>query len=202
LYLGTLFELADPLFALLGPSIELGRSFVRLDAQRSFAPLLALWRGIGEYVGRYPDHARLIGPVSVSADYGHAARELIVRYLRWHHFDPVLGAFVKPRSPFKPSALMAGLRRHLRQLGDIASLSPLLPVNGNEAREVPVLLRQYLKLGGRVIGFNVDPQFSDCIDCLTVVDLRRTPDAVLGKYMSEETLRRFRRRHGRIVERR
>jgi hypothetical protein len=31
-----------------------------------------------------------------------------------------------------------------------------------------------------------------------VVDLRRTPDAVLGKYMSEETLRRFRRRHGRI----
>jgi putative hemolysin len=198
LYLGTLFELADPLFALLGPSIELGRSFVRLDAQRSFAPLLALWRGIGEYVGRYPDHGRLIGPVSVSADYGHAARELIVRYLRWHHFDPVLGAFVKPRSPFKPSAPMAGLRRDLQQVNDIASLSPLLPIHGDEAREVPVLLRQYLKLGGRVIGFNVDPQFSDCIDCLTVVDLRRTPDAVLGKYMSEETLRRFRRRHGRI----
>jgi len=201
LYLGTLFELADPLFALLGPSIELGRSFVRLEAQRSFAPLLALWRGIGEYVGRYPDHSQLIGPVSVSADYGHAARELIVRYLRWHHFDPVLGAFVKPRSPFKPCAPMAGLRRDLRQVGDIANLSPLLPGDDGAAREVPVLLRQYLKLGGRVIGFNVDSQFGDCIDCLTVVDLRRTPNAVLGKYMSDETLRRFRRRHGLLVGR-
>jgi len=201
LYLGTLFELADPLFALLGPSIELGRSFVRLEAQRSFAPLLALWRGIGEYVGRYPDHSQLIGPVSVSADYGHAARELIVRYLRWHHFDPVLGAFVKPRSPFKPCAPMAGLRRDLRQVGDIASLSPLLPGDDGADREVPVLLRQYLKLGGRVIGFNVDSQFGDCIDCLTVVDLRRTPNAVLGKYMSDETLRRFRRRHGLLVGR-
>ncbi|MBU3671053.1 MAG: lysophospholipid acyltransferase family protein [Sinobacteraceae bacterium] len=198
LYLGTLFELSDPLFALLGPSIELGRSFVRIEAQRSFAPLLALWRGIGAYVGRHPEHSRLIGPVSVSADYGHAARELIVRYLRWHHFDPVLGAFVKPRSPFKPSTTMAGLRRDLRQVSDIGGLSPLLPVDDDTAREVPVLLRQYLKLGGRVIGFNVDAQFGDCIDCLTVVDLRRTPDAVLGKYMNEETLRRFRRRHGRI----
>lgn len=199
LYLSTLFDLADPLFALLGPSIELGRSFVRVEAQRSFAPLLALWRGIGEYVGRYPDHARLIGPVSVSADYGRAARELIVRYLRWHHFDPVLGAFVRPRSPFRPSAGMTGLRRELRQIGDIAGLSPLLPVDDEtSSRDVPVLLRQYLKLGGRVIGFNVDAEFGDCIDCLTVVDLRRTPDAVLSKYMADDTLRGFRRRHGKI----
>jgi putative hemolysin len=198
IYLSTLFELADPLFALLGPSIELGRSFVRVEAQRSFAPLLALWRGIGEYVGRYPSHARLIGPVSVSAEYGHAARELIVRYLRWHHYDPLLGAFVKPKSPFRPSRPMAGLRRELRHIGDIGGLSPLLPVDGEaSSRDVPVLLRQYLKLGGRVIGFNVDAEFGDCIDCLTVVDLRRTPDAVLGKYMADETLRGFRRRHGR-----
>lgn len=199
LYLSTLFDLADPLFALLGPAIELGRSFVRVEAQRSFAPLLALWRGIGEYVGRHPDHPRLIGPVSVSADYGHAARELIVRYLRWHHYDPILGAFVKPHSPLQPSGPMADLRRELRHIGDIAGLSPLLPVDDEASRrDVPVLLRQYLKLGGRVIGFNVDAEFGDCIDCLTVVDLRRTPDAVLSKYMADDTLRGFRRRHGTI----
>ena len=96
---------------------------------------------------------------------------------------------------------MAGLRRDLKQVGDISSLSPLLPIDDGAAREVPVLLRQYLKLGGRVIGFNVDSQFGDCIDCLTVVDLRRTPDAVLGKYMSDETLRCFRRRHDLLVGR-
>jgi len=54
------------------------------------------------------------------------------------------------------------------------------------------LLRQYLKLGGRVVGFNIDPDFGHSIDCLTVVDLSRTPDEVLGKYMSPEALARFR----------
>jgi hypothetical protein len=58
-----------------------------------------------------------------------------------------------------------------------------------------VLLRQYLKLGGRILGFNVDPAFAYCVDCLTLVDLCKTPDAVLGKYMSPAGLDGFRRQH-------
>jgi hypothetical protein len=70
----------------------------------------------------------------------------------------------------------------------------------DQAREgravgVPVLLRQYLKLGGRVLGFNVDSDFGHCIDCLTVVDLCRTPDEVLVKYMDKSGLAAFRRHH-------
>jgi putative hemolysin len=50
LYTASLFRYRSPFFQLLGPTLELGRSFVRPEAQRSFAPLLLLWKGIGEYL--------------------------------------------------------------------------------------------------------------------------------------------------------
>lgn len=199
LYLGSLFEFREPFFKLLGPTLELGRSFVRPEYQRSFAPLLALWRGIGEYVARNPRYSKLIGPVSVSADYDVASRDLMVRYLRWHHFDPVLGALVKPRSPYRHVPSLAETHRDLQLMSDIDQLSPLLSDVRSESEQragsVPVLLRQYLKLGGRVLSFNVDASFGHCVDFLTLVDLCKTPDTVLGKYMTAAGLRRFREYH-------
>jgi len=190
-YLTTLFEFREPFFVMLGPALELGRSFIRAEYQRSFAPLLALWRGIGEYVGRNPRYSKLIGPVSVSADYDKASHALLVRYLKWHHFNPILASLIKPRVPFRATHTLANLRRELRGIEGLDTLSDLLP-ESDAKRQVPVLLRQYLKLGGEVVGFNVDPDFGHCLDCLTIVDLRRTPDSVLSKYMEEQTLRQFR----------
>lgn len=183
LYLESLFEFRDPFFALLGPAIELGRSFVAAEYQRSFAPLLALWRGIGEYVCRHPRHTRLLGPVSISAEYDAAAREILLRYLRWHHFDPVLGVWVKPRSPARPLRHAAMLGAELAGIKEIDAVAQLLQDVSAKPDGVPVLLRQYLRLGGRVLGFNVDADFGHCLDCLTLVDLRKTPVSVLQKYM-------------------
>ena len=60
-----------------------------------------------------------------------------------------------------------------------------------------MLLRQYLKLGGRVLGFNIDPDFGNSLDCLVLVDLRRTEPRVLEKYMSAAAWRSFRHLHHR-----
>lgn len=193
LYLSTLFEISEPFFGLLGPALELGRSFVRPEYQRGLTPLMALWAGIAEFVSRHPRYAKLLGPVSISADYDQSSRELLVRYLRWHHFDPLLGALLKSRTPFRPAGSLGTLNRELATLHKIDDLARYWSdEHEGRARTVPVLLRQYLKLGGRVVGFNVDPAFGNCLDCLTIVDLRRTPDEVLGKYMTPESLARFR----------
>ena len=40
---------------------------------------------------------------------------------------------------------------------------------------IPVLLRKYLEINGRIIGFNVDPKFNDCLDGLLIVDLYNPP---------------------------
>jgi putative hemolysin len=199
LYLNSLFDFRDPFHTLLGPALELGRSFIRPEYQRSYVPLLALWRGIAEYISQNPRYSKLIGPVSVSADYDEPSRDLMVRYLRWHHLDPVLGALAKPRSPYRPFRSLAVMRRSLLQMQEIDDLSPLLSMSvenhTSRAVSVPVLLRQYLKLGGRVLSFNVDESFGHCVDCLTLVDLCQTPDEVLSKYMDESGLRRFRDYH-------
>src|SRR5215469_3163457 len=50
LYTSTLFRYDERLFEKLGPALELGRSFVRPDYQRQYAPLLLLWKGIARLV--------------------------------------------------------------------------------------------------------------------------------------------------------
>ena len=65
-----------------------------------------------------------------------------------------------------------------------------------DGKGVPVLLRQYLQLGGTVLAFNVDRSFSGVLDGLVVVDLARLAPAVLEKYLGREGAAGFRAVHG------
>ncbi|HOY72271.1 MAG TPA: hypothetical protein PLX53_03980, partial [Tenuifilaceae bacterium] len=40
---------------------------------------------------------------------------------------------------------------------------------------MPVLLKKYLKLNGRILGFNVDPKFNNALDGLLILDLLQVP---------------------------
>jgi hypothetical protein len=50
---------------------------------------------------------------------------------------------------------------------------------------IPVLLRKYLEINGRIIGFNIDPKFNDCLDGLLILDLYNVPSDYL-KGLSKE----------------
>jgi hypothetical protein len=60
-----------------------------------------------------------------------------------------------------------------------------------DAKGVPVLLRHYLKAGGRLLGFNLDPAFSDVLDALVLADLRTAPAALLERCMGAAEARGF-----------
>jgi hypothetical protein len=62
-----------------------------------------------------------------------------------------------------------------------------------------VLLRQYLKIGGELLAFNVDKNFSEVLDGLVLVDLRKTDPARLETYMGKEGVSRFLEHHGASV---
>jgi putative hemolysin len=199
LYTSTLFEFREPLLELLNPALELGRSFVRAEYQKSFAALLMLWKGIGEYVARNPRYGVLFGAVSISSDYGVLSREMLVEYLRRHSYELRLAHLVRARRPFRHRHGVRALGTELAALGDIETLSGLLSDLEPDGKGVPILLRQYLKLGGRLLGFNVDPAFANSIDCLIMVDLRETDPRVLARYMGREAARSFLARHGSTV---
>jgi len=190
LYTAGLFHYRDPFFQLLGPALELGRSFVRPEAQRSFAPLLMLWKGIGEYLARNPRYLRLLGPVSISNDYHELSRQLLVEFLRSHCLDPLLAQLVRPANPVPRGRMVQTLAAEVAMLGHLDALAALVEDIEPDRKGVPVLLRQYLKLGGRMLAFNVDPAFSNAIDCLLMVDLRQTDPRVLRKYLPEPAVAR------------
>lgn len=57
---------------------------------------------------------------------------------------------------------------------------------------LPVLVREYAKLGGRFLAWNVDPDFGDTLDGLVVVDLARSTPRLLEFYMGRERAAAFR----------
>jgi 1-acyl-sn-glycerol-3-phosphate acyltransferase len=186
LYTQSLFKYGPQLLQTLNPAIELGRSFVRTEYQRSFSPLMLLWRGIGRFVLRSPHYAVLFGPVSISNSYAPISRQLMVDYLRTNNSETKLARHVKPRHPFRARRSTVWDEVEVANLKDIEHLSRVIARIEHDKKGVPILLKQYLKLGGRLLGFNADDQFSDALDGLIMVDLRTSEPRVLARYMGEE----------------
>jgi putative hemolysin len=196
LYTSTLFRYDDALFEKLGAAWELGRSFVRPEYQRQYAPLLLLWKGIARLVATRPEIPVLFGAVSISNEYNEASREMIYRFFEARMHDDELADLIEPRRPFRPGLLRRwdcrGMCQALRDLDELSQPIADVEVDG---KGLPILLRQYAKIGGKLVGFNVDRKFSNVLDGLVVVDLRETEPAVLERYMGREAASRFRQVH-------
>lgn len=176
LYTYSLFRYDRRFLARLGTALELGRSFVRIEYQRQYIPLLLLWKGIAAWVLRRPEHAVLFGPVSISRDYDERSRALITAALSATSKDG--SSLVRPRNPYRkhlPKDWDSDLVR--LAVSDPESLSEAIAEIEPDRKGIPILLKQYLKLGGIVLAFNVDSRFSGVLDGLIVVDLRRAPQA-------------------------
>src|SRR5215831_15238186 len=126
LYTSTLFHFDPRFFERMGPAIELGRSFVMPEYQRSYAALLLLWKGIVRMVIRRPEAPMLFGAVSISREYHEASRSLIAQYLV-QSASHELASLVRPRTPFRHRALRDAAVRHMASLAaDIDQVS--LPI--------------------------------------------------------------------------
>jgi putative hemolysin len=197
LYTSTLFRYDARLFDHFGPALELGRSFVRPEYQRQYAPLLMLWRGIGRFLAVNPQLTILFGAVSISSRYNRVSRELIVRFFRARENDRELSQFIAPRRPFRSGWIRPGdcptTCTRLKDLDDLTD--PIADVEA-DGKGLPILIKQYAKLGGRLLSFNVDREFSNVLDGLVVVDLRATDPGVLERYVGKDGILAFQSYHG------
>ena len=197
LYTSTLFRYDHGLFEKLGPALELGRSFVRPEYQRQYAPLFLLWKGIARLISKHLEIPILFGAVSISNDYNQASREMIYRFFQSRIQDDGLVELIEPRRPFHPGLLQRwDCRAMCRALHDLEELSEPITDVEVDGKGLPILLRQYAKIGGKLLGFNVDRKFSNVLDGLVVVDLRRTAASILDRYMGREAAQSFRKVHG------
>lgn len=178
LYTQTLFRFDQRFLRAMGPAVELGRSFIRAEYQRGFAPLLLLWKGIGKFIAANPRYRILFGPVSISNQYQSVSRDLMIRFLQAREGLADWMDLVSARNAPRPSDAPV-------HCTDVEELSDVIADLEPRQAGIPVLLRQYLKLGGKLLGFNVDPEFSNALDGLIVVDLTRTGPKLLERYLGK-----------------
>lgn len=195
LYTSTLFEYRRRLRSGLSDAIELGRSFVRTEYQRSATSLFMLWKGIAGYIAANPRYRRLIGPVSISAVYSPAAKSLMAMVLL-QRSKGIASGMLRPRNRFRPMPDMARfVRANAGFLNDDAVFDKAVRELDYDGRGLPVLFRQYLKLNGVFLAFNVDVDFSSVVDGFVVVDMMKIEPKALRRYMGDVSADAYRQVH-------
>jgi putative hemolysin len=180
-YLSELFKIKEPFYPYLRKGIELGRSWIRKEYQQKPLPLYLLWKGILKYLLDNPQYRYMFGPVSISNNFSKFSQSLIVDFITRNHFDYDLAHYVKPKNKFKADLSPIDTDLLVESSDTLKDLDSLISDIENSHIKIPVMLRQYLNLNAKIISFNIDPKFADCLDGFLVVDMQNIPPEMLEK---------------------
>jgi putative hemolysin len=190
-YLQSLFRMNRRFHPILKQSLELGRSFIIKDYQRRPMPLFLLWKGILYFLLKHNEYRYLIGPVSISNNYSQFSRGLMMQYIRENNFDKRLSRFVRPRTRYNVPGFNVDEEVILANADDLNKFDRFIKEVEPNNYTMPILMKRYLKLNGKIIGFNLDPKFNDALDGLLVLDLFDVPMetiASLSKEINDESI--------------
>jgi putative hemolysin len=200
-YISSLFKIKNDFDRILGSSFELGRSFIIKEYQRHPLVLFLLWKGILWYLMKNPDYKYLIGPVSISNDYSKQSKSLIVQFINKNYSDYKLSTYVNPRKKFKISKKM--VKKNNVILEGVENNIKTLDLYINEFQpnlSTPVLLKKYLQVNGKIIGFNLDPDFNNCLDGLMIVHVSDIPSEMLQNLSKETNVSKIMNRVTKVTE--
>jgi putative hemolysin len=187
LYVDSLFKLKPGFYPILQQAVELGRSYVVPEYQKHRLPLFLLWKGILHFLLANPNYRYLYGPVSISKYYSEVSKSVIIEFVKQYFFDEDMAQLVKARKPFKWKSRSVNTRLIATNLkGEFEALEHFVEDIEPDHFKVPVLFRQYLKQSAKFIAFNVDPNFSDCLDGLMVLDISQLPASTIETLQQEK----------------
>ena len=134
----------------------------------------------------------LFGPVSITNEYLESSRSLMLSSLRLNYMNAKLAPLVQPTTPPKEKTRFQWyLQTYQECLDNIDQVAGVVAEIEPDGKDIPVLVRQYLKLNGKFLAFNVDPDFSSVIDGLVVVDVAESAEKTIRRYMGNENADAF-----------
>jgi hypothetical protein len=116
----------------------------------------------------------------------------MVKFLNTYHQASHLTPLVRARNPFRVKPSLQTHELVSTALWNIEDLSALIADLETDRKGIPILLKQYLKLGGELVAFNVDRNFANALDGLIVVDLDKTDARLLERYLGTAGAAAFR----------
>lgn len=182
LYLHKMFQFAPEFINQQRPCLEMGRSFVIPEYQRSPQGLFMLWRGIGEFMNAFPEYRVLYGTVSISKLYTPQSVSIIEQGLvnapkhvhPRHEFElklhPQLQAFGLSQS----KTLSEGLGKYV---------NTYLQALESDGKELPVLAKQYQKLGANFHALGIDTSFNHTPGLLLSVNMENVPARLQKRFL-------------------
>ncbi|MDL2252064.1 lysophospholipid acyltransferase family protein [Odoribacter sp. OttesenSCG-928-J03] len=195
-YINSLFKMKKPMMPILCASLELGRSFITEEYQRKPLPLFMLWKGILYFLLKNPEYRYLLGPVTISGKYSEMSKDLIMRFIKQNYFNEELAKSVSPRSKYRVKAHDEDVDLMLKAThNDIGVLDKMIGDIELSNDKLPVLLKKYISLNARMIGFNIDPKFNMCLDGLLILDIFEVPittiESLSKEFNDDSILSRF-----------
>jgi putative hemolysin len=203
-YIKSLFKMKKKFHPVMYEALELGRSFIVSEHQRNPLSLFLLWKGILQFLARNPDYKYLIGPVSISNRFSPLSKSLIVNYIEENHFNGHLSQYIKPKKKFKVQVSNIDTDILTEKIKDMKHFDSVIRDIEPGNYRIPVLLKKYIELNGKIVCFNVDPKFNDALDGLLILNLYNVPaDAIkmLSKELNnKELLKRFNINHHNVID--
>ena len=197
-YITSLFKINQRFSPILNVSIELGRSFIIREYQKKILSLFLLWKGILYLLLKNPNYRYLLGPVSISNEFSSYSKSLCAEFLRANYFNSEFAEYIRPRNPFRPRIGRVIEKelflKHTEK--DVQRLDNFIQ-DFDPKYKTPILLKKYLSVNAEVLGFNVDPQFNNCLDALMILDLFEVPvstiESLAKEFDDQSLLERFRK---------
>jgi len=180
-YLSQMFNFDAEFINQQQPCLEMGRSFIVAKHQNSFHGLLLLWKGIGAFVCQNPQYRTLYGTVSLSKLYDPRSVALIEKVM----VSQSTG--VSAQTAFE-GVLHPEVTDFLAKESTPTSIEQLSAlVTGIEAdgKDIPILLKQYHKLGTKFHCMAIDTNFNQTPGLLLSVDLPKAPEKLLKLYLGK-----------------
>ncbi len=195
-YIRTLFKIKKEFYPILEQSLELGRSFIVKEYQRKPLSLFLLWKGILYYLLKNKEYRYLIGPASISNDFSKFSKSLIISFFQKNFYDEEFAKYISPRKKFKikdnpnfdNEMFIKSTDSNVKKLDKfIQDIEP--------DYSTPVLFKKYIQLNAKLLGFNVDPKFNNCLDGLILLDIFDVPlntlEALSKELEDKSILERF-----------
>ncbi|MBF7074069.1 lysophospholipid acyltransferase family protein [Glaciecola sp. MH2013] len=181
LYLHKMFKFHPSFANQKGPCMEMGRSFLIPEMQGSYQGLLLLWKGIGRFAAKFPQYRTLYGTVSISKLFDPRSVKLIEQA----YIDSESASQVSPYNAFEFES-HSEIDALAEEMDLKAQLSAFLSSIENDGKDVPVLARQYLKMGGKFHALGIDKSFNHTPGLLLSVHFPSAPEKLLKLYVGED----------------
>lgn len=188
----SIFDMRKPFRRLLPHALELGRAAIGSDYQRSYAPLMMMWRGVMDILRRDKSIKYLIGPVTISQAFSPLSRHLLKRFIEKKYANPRLAGSAVPKKAFTvPLAPEVDIDRLAGEAETISEIAGVIEAIERGKRTLPVLYRQYSNLGLRYVATGEWPELDHAMASLAVLDLVEAKRDFIARYLGKDNVPEF-----------